>query len=178
MRRRAGGWWAASLGLALVAGAPMPAAAQRTTALVGQTVTLNLRITPELVYTEAVTVVGESRLIETRKSEVPTNVTQEQLLYFPQNSRNFLNFAALAPGVRVSDSEFRKEYSAGALGSRSINVFFDGVNMKNDVIESGVVGQDASRGNPFPQNAVREFKVLTQNFKRHGDQTPKVKRFG
>ena len=31
--------------------------------------------------------------------------------------RNFLNFAALAPGVRVSDNEFRKEFSAGALPS-------------------------------------------------------------
>ncbi len=29
----------------------------------------------------------------------------------------------------------------------------------------GVAGQDSSRGNPFPQNAVQEFRVLTQNFK-------------
>ena len=133
--------------------------------LVGQTVTVNFRITPDVVYTESVTVVGNTRLIETRKSEVSTNVTQEQIQYLPQNSRNFLNFAALAPGVRVSDSEFRKEYSSGALASRNTNVFIDGVSFKNDVIEGGVVGQDASRGNPFPQNAVQEFKVLTQNFK-------------
>ena len=79
--------------------------------------------------------------------------------------RNFLNFAALAPGVRVSDNEFRKEFSAGALPSQNVNVFIDGVSFKNDVIDGGVVGQDASRGNPFPQNAVQEFQVLTQNFK-------------
>ncbi len=133
--------------------------------LVGQTVSLNFRITPDLVFAEAVTVVGDTRLIETRKSEVSTNVTQEQIKYLPQNSRNFLNFAALSPGVRVSDSEFNKQYSAGALASRSVNVFIDGVSYKNDVIEGGVVGQDSSRGNPFPQNAVQEFKVLTQNFK-------------
>ena len=36
---------------------------------------------------------------------------------------------------------------------------------KNDLILGGVVGQDASRGTPFPQNAVQEFQVLTQNFK-------------
>ena len=36
---------------------------------------------------------------------------------------------------------------------------------KNDVLLGGVVGQDSSRGNPFPQNAVQEFRVLTQNFK-------------
>jgi hypothetical protein len=133
--------------------------------LVGQTVTTNFRVTPDVVYTEDVTVVGDTRLVETRQSEVKTNVTQEQIQYLPQNNRNFLNFAALAPGVRVSDSEFRKEFTGGAMPSQNVNVFIDGVSYKNDVIDGGVVGQDASRGNPFPQNAVQEFQVLTQNFK-------------
>jgi hypothetical protein len=133
--------------------------------LVGQTVTLNFRINPDVVVTESVTVVGDTRLVDTRTSEVTTNVTQEQMRYLPQNNRNFLNFAALAPGVRVSDNELRKEFSAGALPSQNINVFIDGVSFKNDVIDGGVVGQDASRGNPFPQNAVQEFQVLTQNYK-------------
>jgi hypothetical protein len=75
--------------------------------LVGQTVTANFRITPDMVYAEAVTVVGDTRLIDTRTSQVRTNITQEQIRYLPQNTRNFLNFAALAPGVRVSDNEFR-----------------------------------------------------------------------
>ena len=79
--------------------------------------------------------------------------------YLPQNNRNFLNFAALAPGVRVSTDEFRQEVSGGSLASRNTNVFIDGVSYKNDVIEGGVIGQDASRGNPFPQNAVQEFQV-------------------
>jgi hypothetical protein len=133
--------------------------------LVGQTITVDFRVTPDVMYTETVSVVGDTRLVDTRKSEISTNVTEEQLRYLPQNSRNFLNFAALAPGVRVSDNEFRKEFSAGALGSNSVNVFIDGVSFKNDVIQGGVVGQDASRGNPFPQNAVQEFQVITQNFK-------------
>jgi hypothetical protein len=131
---------------------------------VGQTVTVDFRVSPDVTYTETVDVVSE-RLVDTRTTEVSTNVTQEQLQYLPQNSRNFLNFAALAPGLRVSDNELRKEFSAGALPSQNVNVFIDGVSYKNDVIDGGVVGQDASRGNPFPQNAVREFQVLTQNFK-------------
>jgi Carboxypeptidase regulatory-like domain/TonB dependent receptor-like, beta-barrel len=133
--------------------------------LVGQTVTANFRITADVVYTESVSVVGDTRLVDTRKPEVTTNVTQEQIRYLPQNTRNFLNFAALAPGVRVSDNDFRKEFSAGALPSQNVNVFIDGISYKNDVIDGGVVGQDASRGSPFPQNAVQEFQVLTQNFK-------------
>jgi Carboxypeptidase regulatory-like domain/TonB dependent receptor len=133
--------------------------------LVGQTVDVSFRITPDLIYAESVAVVGDTRLLDTRTSEITTNVTEEQMRYLPQNTRNFLNFAALAPGVRVSDNEFRKEFSAGALPSQNINVFIDGVSYKNDVIDGGVVGQDASRGSPFPQNAVQEFQVLTQNFK-------------
>ena len=46
-----------------------------------------------------------------------------------------------------------------------INVFIDGVSFKNDVLDGGVVGQDSSRGIPFPQTAVQEFRVLTQNYK-------------
>jgi hypothetical protein len=133
--------------------------------LVGQTVTVSFRITPDRVYTEAVTVFGDTRLVDTRTSQITTNITEEQMRYLPQNSRNFLNFAALAPGVRVSDNEFRKEFSAGALPSQNVNVFVDGVSYKNDVIDGGLIGQDSSRGNPFPQNAVQEFQVLTQNFK-------------
>jgi hypothetical protein len=132
--------------------------------LVGQTSTVDFRVSSALAFTEDVTVVG-TRLVDTRTSEITTNVTEDQLRHLPQNSRNFLNFAALAPGVRVSDNEFRKEFSAGALPSQNINVFIDGVSYKNDVIDGGVVGQDSSRGNPFPQNAVQEFQVLTQNFK-------------
>ena len=105
------------------------------------------------------------RLVEVKTAEVATNVTQEQIQYLPQSTRNFLNFAALAPGVRINDDEFRKELRAGALSSSATNVFIDGVSYKNDVIQGGVVGQDASRGNPFPQNAVQEFQVLTQNYK-------------
>ena len=85
--------------------------------------------------------------------------------YLPQNQRNFLNFAALAPGARVSDNETRKQVTGGGLDATAINVFIDGVSYKNDVLDGGVVGQDSSRGSPFPQKAVQEFQVLTQNYK-------------
>src|SRR5688572_5723156 len=134
------------------------------TALVGQTLDVNFNVRPDLAYSETVEVVSE-RLNDIRTSEIATNVTQEQLQYLPQNSRNFLNFAALAPGLRVADNEFRKEVTSGALPSQHTNVFIDGVSFKNDMILGGVVGQDSSRGSPFPQNAVQEFQVLTQNFK-------------
>ena len=132
--------------------------------LVGQTAAVDFTVSPDVTYSETVQVVSE-RVVDTRTPEISTNVTEEQIRYLPQNSRNFMNFAALAPGLRVSDNEFRKEFSGGALPSQNVNVFIDGVSYKNDVIDGGVVGQDASRGNPFPQSAVKEFQVLTQNFK-------------
>ena len=44
-------------------------------------------------------------------------------------------------------------------------MFVDGATYKNDVLRGGVAGQDASKGNPFPQGAVQEFRVITQNYK-------------
>lgn len=136
---------------------------QEVTVLVGQSLDLNFGLRPEMVVTEAITVVG-STLVETRTEEVATNITRMQIETLPQGDRNFLNFAALAPGVLLGTDEFRKEVKAGAQSSSATNVFIDGVSFKNDVIQGGVVGQDASRGNPFPQNAVQEFRVITQNY--------------
>ena len=83
----------------------------------------------------------------------------------PQPDRNFLNFAGLAPGITVSHSETNKQITAAGLPATKINVFIDGASFKNDILEGGVHGQDASRGNPFPQIALQEFRVITQNFK-------------
>ena len=110
------------------------------------------------------------RLVDMRTSEVATNISVEQIESLPQGNRNFLNFAALAPGVRINDRDTEKTFQAGALGANAVNVYIDGVSYKNQVINGGVVGQDSSRGNPFPQNAVQEFRVITQNFKAEYEQ--------
>lgn len=137
--------------------------AKEVRVLVGQNLTLDFRLLPDMVMSEEITVVG-STAVETETSEIATNVTRQQIENLPQNDRNFLNFAALAPGVNLGTDEFRKEVKAGAQSSSATNVFIDGVSFKNDVIQGGVVGQDSSRGNPFPQNAVQEFRVITQNY--------------
>jgi hypothetical protein len=141
-------------------------AARNVQLVLGGDVTVNFRITPDLVYTEQVEVVaGTGRIVNLKTAEIATNVTAEQVRYLPQNQRNFLNFANLAPGAKVSQDETKKQVTSGGLDGSQINVFIDGVSFKNDVLEGGVVGQDSSRGSPFPQNAVQEFQVLTQNYK-------------
>ena len=106
-----------------------------------------------------------NRLVETKTSEIATNVSQQQIRSLPQTDRNFLSFAALAPGVRYNDSETDKSFTSGASTASQVNVFVDGVSLKNKLREGGVAGQLNSRGNPFGQTAVQEFRVLTQNYK-------------
>ncbi|WP_267434372.1 carboxypeptidase regulatory-like domain-containing protein [Sphingomonas sp. GM_Shp_1] len=115
-------------------------------------------------------VVTGGRLVETKTSEIATNISQEQIRTLPQTDRNFLSFAALAPGVRYNDSETDKSFSSGASPAGQVNVFIDGVSYKNNVLDSGVAGQEDSRGNPFGQLAVGEFRVLTQNYKAEYEQ--------
>jgi hypothetical protein len=137
---------------------------QSVRVLIGQTLTIDLRLQPQALLLEGITVVG-TRVMETRTSEVATNVTEEEMRSLPQPDRNFLNFAGLAPGITVSHNEMNKQITAGGLPATKINVFIDGASFKNDILEGGVHGQDASRGNPFPQIALQEFRVITQNFK-------------
>lgn len=132
--------------------------------LIGQSLSMDLQLAQQAIVLQGLTVVG-TRASEMRTSEIATNVTQEQIESLPQGERNFLNFAGLAPGITVSRDEQNKNISAGGLPATKINVFIDGTSFKNDVLEGGMHGQDASRGNPFPQIALQEFRVLTQNFK-------------
>ncbi len=115
-------------------------------------------------------VVTGRRLIELKTSEVATNVSQKQIQALPQTDRNFLSFAALAPGVNYIDGQTNKGIQSGASTRSSVNVFIDGVSLKNQALDGGIAGQQDSRGNPFSQLAVQEFRVLTQNYKAEYEQ--------
>ncbi len=164
-----------------------PGTTQRVIVSVGQTATLDLdAAAPAAAAAEAgetgatpapegdTIIVTATRLVETKTSEVATNITRDQIENLPQNNRNFLNFAALAPGIRVLQTDERQTFGGGgvgldrngeATGGPQVNVFIDGVSLKSNLQQGGIVGQDASRGNPFSQLAVQEFRVLTSNFK-------------
>ena len=136
-------------------------------AQIGQNLDVDFQLTGTATVEEAVTVTAATPMAETHSSEQATNVTTEQIELLPQNNRNFLNFAALAPGVRFTDNqdEAGQKFRSGGLDSRQVNVFVDGLSYKNDLLQGGAFSQDSSRGNPFPQNAVQEFRVITQNYK-------------
>src|SRR6266849_1010322 len=137
--------------------------------LIGEVFPLDFKLAASAIQVEGVAVVAAAVGVEMRTSEVATNVTQQQIERLPTASRNFLDLAALAPGVTVSEDRvngtgFRSFQGGGASPNQS-NIFVDGTSLKNDLTGGGVSGQDASRGNPFPRNAIQEYRVITQNFK-------------
>lgn len=146
---------------------------QLVTVGIGQTASLDAALVTaaeEAAATGKDIIVTGRRLVETKTSEIATNITQEQIRTLPQTDRNFLSFAALAPGVRYNDSETDKGIQSGASTASQVNVFIDGVSLKNKLSEGGIAGQQNSRGNPFGQLAVQEFRVLTQNYKAEYEQ--------
>ena len=151
---------------------------QRVVVEIGATALINITPASQAVAVEGVTVQGVAPTFDTRTSENATNVTPQQIAQLPSVSRNFLDLAALAPGVVIppdridpsSRNTSPKSPLAGAMGSGELNVYIDGASMKNDLTGgegqyNGTAGEDASRGNPFPRNAVQEYRVITQNFK-------------
>ena len=152
-----------------VGSAAYAAQTQTVQVLLGQELTVRFELSPSGVFMGDVTVVGQSTrlLVDTRSSTVATNITPEQMESLPINNRNFLAFAGLAPGVRFTDDNDAQGqgFRSGGANPKQVNVFIDGVSYKNDIIQGGAFMQDASRGNPFPQSAVQEYRVLTQNYK-------------
>src|SRR6266403_1618208 len=140
----------------------------RVRVLIGEVYRLDFKLGATAIQLEAVTIAA-ARGVETRTSEVATNVTQQQIERLPTPSRNFLDLAALAPGVTVSEDRVNgtgfRTFSGGGASPNQSNIFVDGTSLKNDLTGGGVSGQDASRGNPFPRNAIQEYRVITQNFK-------------
>ena len=92
------------------------------------------------------------------RSEVATNVSRAEIEPASRAAATSSTSRCSRPASAVSTDEFNRNFSSGARGANT-NVFVDGVSLKNNVIEGGCVGQDSSRGNPFPQLAVSGFRV-------------------
>src|SRR5438128_54138 len=139
----------------------------RVRVLIGEVFPLDLKLAASAIQVEGVSVVAAAG-VEMRTSEIATNVTQQQIERLPTASRNFLDLAALAPGVTISDDRINsvsRTFTAGGQSANTVNIFVDGTSLKNDLTGGGVTGQDASKGNPFPRSAIQEYRVISQNFK-------------
>jgi len=108
---------------------------------------------------EAITVTGEVPPIDTSKGDVSGVVTQQQIDSLPVNTRQYLNLALLMPGTTQDASRtFYNNVQIGGGGRFYANGF----------TVDGVTNTWAEQGEPrqnFPQGAVQEFKVNTNQFK-------------
>jgi outer membrane receptor protein involved in Fe transport len=157
----------------IVASAGGKTGSEVATVQIGQSAGLDIhigKVAAPAAATVGELVVAAKRLNETKTPEVATNITTQQIETLPQNSRNFLNFAGLVAGISIPYDPTQKTFSSAGQPPNQTNVFIDGANLKNNILQGGLVGQDSSRGNPFSQEAISEFRVLVQNFKAEYEQ--------
>jgi len=119
--------------------------------------------------------VTATTLTEVKTSEIGTNISLHQIQTIPQITRNFLEFADTVPGMEFTVNKGNTSIQAGAQANSAINVYIDGVGQKNYVKAGGITGQSGPQnggdpGNPFPQLAIGEYKVITSNYKAEYDQ--------
>ncbi|MDP9422116.1 MAG: TonB-dependent receptor [Pseudomonadota bacterium] len=121
-----------------------------------------------------IVVVGQ-RIRSMEGGEVGANISQRLIQTLPQNNRNFLAFADLAPGVSfIQADNGQARLQGGAQDSRTVNIFIDGIGQKDYVLKNGITGQDSTQGNPFPQSAIGEYRVISSNYKAEFDQVSSV----
>jgi hypothetical protein len=153
-----------------VAGPGGTSKTQAITLEVGQTASIDLALGDTAAQT--VTVVGAASRQGVRDSQLGTYVSPRMIQALPQTTHNFLSSADLAPGVTFQQAANtgQTRIQSGAQNFDHVNVFIDGVGQKNNILRGGISGQDATRGNPFPQSAIAEYRVLTQNYKAEFEQ--------
>ena len=151
-----------------------PGTEQTVTLTVASTATLDLQgaaAGAAPATTLGVIAVNATTLTEVKTSEIGTTISLHQIQTVPQITRNFLEFADTVPGMVFSvDASGHTSLRGGAQNDNSVNVYIDGVGQKSYVKGGGVSGQFFSQGNPFPQLAIGEYKVITSNYKAEYDQ--------
>jgi hypothetical protein len=132
----------------------------RVRLVVGQQATLDFALERGAVELEPMVVTGE-RAFEVERTDLSTAVLQEELEKLPLNSRNVLNLAVIAPGIRTFAPEGgRSVPAAGPLPTaepRFSNLYVDGIEWKGMYV--GQVTGVPAAGSIIPQEAVREFRV-------------------
>jgi len=116
---------------------------------------------------EEITVYG-ARVMDFQDPEVGQIVTMHDINTLPQLNDNFLNFADIVPGVQVMNTNGGLSLRGGANAPGNANIMIDGVSNK-DYVSGNLAGGGAQngvadQGNPFPQAAIAEYKVISSNY--------------
>ncbi|HSJ30154.1 MAG TPA: carboxypeptidase regulatory-like domain-containing protein [Longimicrobiales bacterium] len=136
-----------------------------TELLVDQRAQLDFLLLPDPVGLDTVTVRAlRPEAAEIRRMSVSTAVTAAEIRQLPLNTRNVMELAAVAPGIRsFQPVSGRSIPAAGALrDQRAINLYIDGVEMKN-LFDGNLVGLPQS-GSLLPAEGLQEFRVLVNPY--------------
>jgi len=128
--------------------------------VIDQNAVINFMLKPAAVA-EAVTVTGESPLVDTTKSDVSTSVSTQQIQDLPVASRRWIDLAMLTPGT--SQDNIRGFFYRG-----NVNIGGGTREYSNGFVVDGVNNTWAEMGEPrqnFAMDAIQEFKVSTSNYK-------------
>ena len=116
--------------------------------------------------------VTATTLQEVKTSEVGTIVSPRQIETLPQATRNFLEFADTVPGMVFATDRAGLHQPARRRAAPSRHQRLHRRRRPEELRarQAASTGQDASRGNPFPQLGIGEYKVITSNYKAEYDQ--------
>ena len=126
----------------------------------GSTVRLDITLQSQSVTTQ-VTVTAQPPAIDPAQTSIATAVDTERIEELPVESRNYLNFALLAPGVAASAAQPGKQplgalpdsgFTFGGLRGRSNNVTIDGLDNNDEYV--------GSSRTELSLETVQEFQVV------------------
>ena len=136
----------------------------RLTVTVGQALDLPLRLSPSGINESVVVTATEAPAFETARTQVAETIVTGEIGSLPLNGRNYLDLAALVPGVSrtnpVSNQRFPETSAVpgtglSITGQRFINNGFivDGLSSNDDAADLA--------GSFYSQEVIREFEVVT-----------------
>jgi hypothetical protein len=129
------------------------------TLAVGQTMALQFEMQVSAIG-EAITVTGESPLIETSRTETQVRIDDKAIEGLPNNGRNFLDFNTLTPGVTIVQGPDGDELSINGQKGINNNVMIDGADFNNPFFGEQRGGQRPAF--TFNMDAIKEVLIVSE----------------
>src|SRR4029453_13795183 len=112
----------------------------------------------------AVTVVADSRVLETARSQIAGTISQTEVQNLPLNGRNFLDLALLVPGVSPTNTNSTQLFAeTSAVPGQGLSIASQR-NLSNSFIVDGVSANDDAAGlsgMTYGVDAIEQFQVVT-----------------
>jgi hypothetical protein len=112
----------------------------------------------------AVTVTGETTVLEAARSQIAGTVPQVEIQSLPMNGRNFLDLALLIPGVSLTNIGSTQLFAeTSAVPGQGISIASQR-NLSNSFIVDGLSANDDAAGLsgiPYGVDTIEQFQVVT-----------------